>query len=187
MTAVSPSLVVLGAPQGVFAAALPSLQATDLNSKACHLPAVGVPATVLFFVIHDCPICNRYAPEINRITEDYKSRRVACYVVYVESDFPAAQAAEHAKEYGFRCGLLRDPHHELSRSTGADVAPEAVLISSDGSVVYRGRIDDTFASFGMKRPQPTSRDLRNALDEVLAGVPVAKASAPAIGCAIPKD
>ena len=177
----------LGSANAVFAAAIPSLQATDLNSKTCLLPAVGASATVLIFVIHDCPICNRYAPEINRITDDYKSRHVACYVVYVESDFPASQAAEHAKEYGFHCGLLQDPHHELSRSTGADVAPEAVLISSDGSIVYRGRIDDTFVSFGMKRPQPTSRDLRNALDELLAGAPIAKASAPAIGCAIPKD
>jgi len=163
------------------------LHATDLNSKVCQLPAVGASATVLFFVIHDCPICNRYAPEINRITNDYKSRRVVCYVVYVESGFSADQASQHARDYGFRCGLLRDPSHELSQATGADVAPEAVLIASNGSVAYRGRIDDTFAAFGMKRAHPTSRDLRIALDALLAGAPIPMASAPAIGCAIPKD
>lgn len=163
------------------------LHATDLNAKPCELPAAGASATVLFFVIHDCPICNRYAPEIIRITDDYKSRHVVCYVVYVESDFSAAQASQHAKEYGFQCGLLRDPSHELSRSTGADVAPEAVLIASNGSVAYRGRIDDTFVAFGMKRAQPISRDLRNALDSLLAGAPIASPNAPAVGCAIPKD
>jgi hypothetical protein len=51
--------------------------------------------------------------------------------------------------------------------------------------VYTGRIDDTYASLGRKRAMPTSRDLEQVLEALLAGKAVASRTAPAIGCSIP--
>jgi len=142
---------------------------------------------VLIFVLHDCPICNRYAPEINRIAADYKPSDVATYVVYEERDLRPSQARAHAKAYGLTCGLLYDPWHELANKVTATSAPEAVVLSPTGEVVYRGRIDDSFYHFGMLSRQPTTHDLRDAVDALLAGKEIAVSQTPVVGCSIPPD
>src|SRR5438309_2091785 len=54
---------------------------------------------VLFFVLHDCPICNEYAPEINRIVADYRNKGVSAYLVHVDKDVSIDELKKHAKEY----------------------------------------------------------------------------------------
>jgi thiol-disulfide isomerase/thioredoxin len=164
-----------------------AIEALGLDGKAHSLPAGSARATLLIFVLHDCPVCNRYAPEISRIAAEYGKRNVASYVVYEERDLTPAQARRHAKAYGLTCGLLYDPAHDLARQVGAVATPEAVLLSPGREIVYHGRIDDTFRHFGMANPAPTTRDLRAALDSFLAGTPVAVTETPVVGCAIPRD
>jgi peroxiredoxin len=178
--------------QAVCAAGFPgrntaAMSAADLDGNFCVLPAESSRATVLIFVLHDCPVCNRYVPEINRLTEDYKASNVATYIVYDESDLTPPQARAHSKAYGLTCGLLYDPSHKLAHQLGVTAAPEAVLLSPSGDVVYLGRIDDSFKHFGMISRQPTSHDLRDALDALLAGKTVAVARTPVVGCAIAPD
>lgn len=67
---------------------------------------------------------------------------------------------------------------------GATTTPEAALLSPEGAVLYLGRIDDIYADFGKKRAQPEHRDLRDAIDAVLAGRAVAQRRTPALGCQI---
>jgi hypothetical protein len=64
------------------------------------------------------------------------------------------------------------------------VTPEAAVLSPDGKVRYLGRIDNRVADFGKARPQATERDVRDALDAVLAGKPVPHPVTKSIGCAI---
>jgi thiol-disulfide isomerase/thioredoxin len=163
------------------------MRVLGLDGKARLLPARGANGTLLIFVLHDCPVCNRYAPEIARIAAEYGKRNVASYVVYEERDLTPARARLHAKAYGLTCGLLYDPAHDFARQVGAVATPEAVLLSPGGDVVYHGRIDDTFQHFGMANPAPTTHDLRAALDSFLAGTPLAMTETPVVGCAIPRD
>jgi peroxiredoxin len=143
------------------------------------------PATLFFFLMHECPVANAYAPEINRIVAEHPS--VRSYIVYVESDLTAEAARRHVKEYGFTCPALLDPRHELVRAAGATVSPEAALFSPAGELIYRGRIDDRVTDFGKRRVQPTRRDLRQALEAFLAGRPVPDRRTKAIGCYIPES
>ena len=55
----------------------------------------------------------------------------------------------------------------------------------NGQVLYRGRIDNVYASLGKRRPAATEHDLRKALDEILDGKPVSTPETKAIGCYIP--
>jgi hypothetical protein len=64
------------------------------------------------------------------------------------------------------------------------VTPEAALITPDGKVVYHGRIDDRFRKLGRQVPEPSHRDLRDAVEAVLAGNPVLAPTGPAVGCPI---
>lgn len=151
------------------------------------LADAGQVATVLFFVLHDCPISNGYAPEISRIAQEYAGRGVRSFVVYGESDLAPAEAQKHARDYGYRCPALLDPPHALARVAGATVAPEAAVFSAKGELLYRGRIDDRAASLGVHRAEPKERDLRAALDAVLAGKPVRERFTKAIGCYLPQS
>jgi hypothetical protein len=77
-----------------------------------------------------------------------------------------------------------DPELKLAKLTGATVTPEACVLSPAGEILYRGRIDDRAVKLGTVRVEPTVRDLRLALDAVLAGKPVAEKFTRAIGCYI---
>ena len=151
------------------------------------LADAGQKATVLFFVMHECPVANAYAPEIARIMTEYAAKGVRSYVVYVEADLPAEKARAHARDFGFKAGTLRDPKHLLSKAAGATISPEAAVVSPKGEVLYLGRIDDRVSDFGRRRVEPTRRDLRLTLDALLAGQPVPARTTKAIGCYIPED
>lgn len=144
-------------------------------------------ATVLFFVLPDCPISNAYAPEIQRIATEYGAKNVASLIVYVDPDLTLAEAQNHAGEYGWTSPVVCDTKRELVKRTGVRFAPEVVVLGPDGQQRYRGRIDNLYADYGKRRAQPTERDLRDALDAILAGKPVPKETTKAIGCFIAQD
>jgi AhpC/TSA family len=148
------------------------------------LAAAGQKATVLFFVLSECPIANSYAPEINRIVAAYGARGARSYLVYVEEDLSVAAARRHAQDHEFKFPALLDPGHQLVKFARVTVSPEVAVLAPDNTVLYRGRIDDRAAAFGKRRVTPSKRDLRSALDAILEGKPVATPVTKAVGCYI---
>lgn len=142
-------------------------------------------ATVLLFVTNDCPIANSYAPEIQRIQKAYVGSKFDFYLVYVDPALTLKAAKQHVHDYGYTFPALLDRTQVLAKFTGATVTPEAAIVGANGKVLYRGRIDDRYVDFGKARPQPTTRDLRAALDAITQGKPVPPASGRAIGCFLP--
>jgi peroxiredoxin len=158
----------------------------DLKGNS-HKPLAqkDVKATVLFFVLTDCPVSNSYGPEIQRICAEYAPKKVAAFVIHPDPDVTAQQAAKHAKEYGYTCPVLRDPSHLIVKATGVTMAPEVAVIGPGSKVLYRGRIDDIYQDYGKRRAEPSQRDLRNALDAILQGKAVATPTTKVIGCYLP--
>ncbi len=141
-------------------------------------------ATVLIFLAPDCPISNALAPELSRIVERYRARGADFVFVYPERELTDAAVTRHAREYALVAPVTVDRAGLLVARAGAKVTPEAAVFSRTGEVVYRGRINDLFAALGKKRAEPTTHDLRTALDAVLAGQAPPVATVPAIGCYI---
>jgi hypothetical protein len=160
---------------------------TDTTGKP-HQPLgdAGQKATLLFFVLHDCPAANSYAPEINRIAAEYRASGVRSFVVYAEKGLPAEKAAAHCLAYKFPCPALLDPDCALAATVGATHSPEAAIIGPWGDVLYCGRIDDRFESPGKSRAHPTSHDLRMAIDSVTKNQPIIKSRTEAVGCDLEK-
>jgi peroxiredoxin len=142
-------------------------------------------AVALFFIAAECPISNRYAPEINRIVADYATRGVAFYGVHSDQDVGAEASRRHARDYGFDFPVLLDPAQTLANQTGVTLTPTAVILSPAGELLYRGRIDNRYLDFGKYRDTGVRPDLRLALDAVIAGKPVAEKYTKSIGCALP--
>ena len=140
--------------------------------------------TVLIFVSTDCPISNRYAPEIKRLHADFTPRGVRFRLVYPNPLDSDADIRTHLEEYGYPQIAQRDSDHTLVKMAGATITPEAAVFDAHGRLVYRGRIDDRFVELGRERPAATRRDLRNALTAALAGRRVSPSETQAVGCFI---
>ena len=141
-------------------------------------------AIVLYFVATDCPIANSYVPEMNRIHEAYASRGVEFFAVQADVTKSDAEAAKYAADFQYQYPMLLDPRQQLIRLTGATVTPQVAVLSPDGKLLYLGRVDNRVADFGKQRPRATVSDVRNALDSILAGQPVAVPHTPSVGCTI---
>jgi peroxiredoxin len=142
-------------------------------------------AVALFFIGAECPISNRYAPEINRIVAAYSTRGVAFYGVQSDPDIGPAVALKHAQDYGFDFPVLLDPAQTLAGRTGVIMTPTAVILSPAGELLYRGRIDDRNLDFGKYRDAGVKPDMRLALDAVIAGRPAPEKYTKPVGCALP--
>lgn len=162
-----------------------NLRLLELSGKPVNpLQAANLNATVFIFVRSDCPISNRYAPEVRRLYDKFSSRGVAFWLVYPDPKEAPAAIRQHLKEYEYPFGALRDPSHSLVTLTGAKVTPETAVFVGAGKMVYHGRIDDLYVDFGKARRAPTTHDLEQVLEAILAGKPVHEASMPAVGCFI---
>ena len=143
-------------------------------------------AVVLFFLGTECPVSNGYAPEMQALALRFADDRVGCFGIHCDPTVTPDQAGKHAKEYGLTFPLLFDPEQTLVRATGVRVTPEAVVLSPEGKVLYRGRIDDRYATSGKRRDQPTVYDLENALRAVRAGKSPEVSETQAFGCPLPR-
>ncbi len=165
-----------------------SVQLLDLAGRPVEPVAEDTAkATVFLFVRADCPISNRYTPEVRRLVQRFASQRVAFKLVYVDPTEPSQEIREHIREYGYRMTALRDNEHALVKMTGAKVTPEVAVFvpgHSGARMVYRGRIDDQYVDFGKTRPAPTTHDLEDILQAIVQGKTVATQTTHAVGCFI---
>lgn len=158
----------------------------DLDGRAASpLVAAAGDINLLIFVSADCPISARYSPEIDRIVREYRPKGVHAWLVYAESKAAPAAVRANLAEYhsGLSVPAIIDTDFRLTAAVGATVTPEAAVYTSAGRV-YRGRIDDLYQAIGEGRRAAEHHDLRDALNAVLAGRPVAVAETKAIGCFI---
>lgn len=147
----------------------------------------GKAATVLVFTRTDCPIANRYAPELRRLHDTYAPKGAAFWLVYVDPAETVETIEQHRRSFGLGFEALRDLDHSLVGLTGATVTPEVAVFtgaSEEPRLVYRGRIDDRAVELGRIRPTPTRRDLAEVLEALVSGGAVLPHTTKAVGCFI---
>ena len=154
----------------------------DLDGKAVDPFATAAKVRVFVFVRTDCPVSNRYAPELKRLNDEFARRGAAFSLVYADPSQTSEGIRKHIEEYKFPGSVIRDPGHSLVRLAKGTITPEAAVFSSTGKLLYHGRIDNRYVELGKAMPSPTRRDLEDAIAAALDGRPQPEASAPAVGC-----
>jgi hypothetical protein len=139
-------------------------------------------ARVFLFVRTDCPITNRYAPELQRIASEFKGRSVDFWLVYSDHSETQTNIERQISEYKLPGEPLLDPRQELAHRAEAAVSPQAAVFDHEGRLTYSGRIDDRFVDFGKSRPEASTHDLEAAISATLGGERVAHPRTRAIGC-----
>ena len=157
-----------------------------VDGKQMRIAVPNKKATVLFFVTVDCPIANRYAPEMARIAKEYAPKGFAFARVYPEKILSNEDVLRHGKEFGLDLmPAIIDSKHFIVNKIKPKVTPEAAVVGADGRLLYRGRIDAAYMDHGRFTETPERRDLREALADILSKRPVRLKNVPAVGCDIP--
>jgi hypothetical protein len=144
--------------------------------------AKAASARVLIFVRSNCPITNRYAPELQRIAKEFEPRGVDFWFIYPDASETEATIAQHKLEYQLPGSTVRDPQHLLVKRAEATISPQAALFDHNGRLIYSGRIDDRYVAFGKARSAPQIHDLEEAIAATLDGKPVKEARTHSVGC-----
>ncbi len=174
------SLAALQAQPAPNAITLPGSDGQD--HQPLTLPA-GQKAVVLIFGSPFCNTANTFLPEINAITEAYAAD-FTFYLVHSEPDLKLTQVMEHKELLNVRPTALLDAKQQLAQLTGARVTPEVAVLSPSGLTLYQGRINDLYLGPTKRQRKATTADLRDALDAIRAGQPVAAPKTEAMGCKI---
>lgn len=139
----------------------------------------GKPAVVVVFFSNLCPESADYEDRLIAVARDYASRGVAMVFLSVglqpEDALPEMTKRARAKSYTFP--YLIDPSQKIGVAYAARTTPTVFVLGPDRKVAYRGAVDDDFKPDRVER-----RYLRDALDAVLAGRPVATAETESPGC-----
>ncbi|HYF35910.1 MAG TPA: hypothetical protein VD994_11510 [Prosthecobacter sp.] len=139
---------------------------------------------LLFFVSPYCPTANTLMPEINNIANEYAGD-FASYVVHADPAIKVTDAYQHAVMFKVEAAtVLLDAEQRLAKRVQAKITPEAVVLGPDGKVLYQGRVNDLYLGATKRQRKATTRDLRDALEAVQMGKPVAMARTEAVGCKI---
>ncbi len=166
----------------------PAFYGYDLHGKSvAELATSGTEAVVLLFIATDCPVSNRYAPEIERLKGEFAGKRVAFWLIYPNATETTEGVLHHQEAFSLEGDTLVRPSQWFMAESQATITPEAAVLIPAGSswrTVYAGRIDNRYVDIGRERPRATRHDLEEAVEAVLAHQPVIPPGGPPVGCGI---
>ena len=143
----------------------------------------GERATIVVFFSFDCPNSTGYTPTLLDLHKDFASKGVKLVGV-CETELTAVELKAKIAEYKLPFPVFPDPKQATADAFKAKITPEAFVLDHNLVLRYRGRIDNLFTDRLKRAPKVTDHDLRNALDDLLAGNPVRTPVTRAVGCPI---
>jgi len=138
-------------------------------------------AIVVMFIATQCPVSNAYNERMVKLYDDYQPQDVAFLAINSNKAENVNEIKKHAQQHGFEFPVLKDVNNVIANRFGATVTPEIYVLSPERNLLYHGRIDDS-----QRESEVKTKDLRNALNEVLQGKQVTVTQTKAFGCTIKK-
>ena len=170
----TPDKVVLDAVVKDF-----TLKAPDGSAHTLSALSEEKQATVVVFLATQCPVATDYVQRIATLVKAYDKKKVQFIGINSNKQETVAEILAYNKQHGFEFPVLKDPENKIADYFGARRTPEVFLLDAERVLRYAGAIDNS-------RKEPTKNYLRDALDLVISGKDIPKASKKtrAIGCTI---
>jgi peroxiredoxin len=138
---------------------------------------------VVVFIGTKCPVGNAYIPVLLDLQREYRGKGVQVVGINPNPGDSADDIAGHVKEFAITFPVLLDGRQTALPLFGAQRTPEVFLLDGRRVIRYQGRIDDQFAP-DHRRDAPSRHDLREALEELIAGKTVSVPQIEPAGCRI---
>jgi peroxiredoxin len=162
---------------------MPGLELADLNGDTHSLKAARGKIIVLLVQGNKCPCSEAYVSRVNAIYRDYSPRGVEVWAFNPNIRETAAQTKRFVTEHKVAYPTAYDTRGKVADILGAACTTETWVVDREGFMRYHGRIDDNI----FEPKKVTTHDLRNALDDVLAGRPVKAPETRAYACTIQRE
>ena len=166
----------------------PDFRLSDVVSgkKVSRADVAGPKGMLAMFICRHCPFVKHVQNELAQLGRDYAGRGIGIVAISAndESGFPEDSPdnlAKMSRELGLTFPYLYDETQDVARAYDAQCTPDFFLFDGQRKLVYRGQLDDSRPGNGVP---VTGRDLRAALDALIAGKPISKDQRPSIGCNI---
>ncbi len=178
--AVQSTMLPLGTPA-------PAFDLTDtVSGEVVSLDGLTGQAVVVMFICNHCPYVKHVQRGLVEFGNDYAEKDVS--IVGIGSndaknypDDGPDQLGSVARKLGYSFPVLYDESQEVALAYTAACTPDFFVFGPDRTLAYRGRFDDSRPNSGIP---VTGRDLRAAVDAILAGVDVPSEQYPSMGCSI---
>jgi peroxiredoxin len=167
--------------------AAPNFSLPDADGKVVSLGDFkSSPALLVMFICNHCPFVKHVADELAKLGRDYQAKGAAIVAInsndiVAHPDDAPAKMKEEVKARGYTFPYLFDETQAVGKAYHAACTPDFFLFDASQKLVYRGQLDDSRPQSGIP---VTGRDLRAALDAVLAGKPVNSEQRASLGCNI---
>jgi len=136
---------------------------------------------VVMFWSTSCPYVQAYHERAKELYNSFNEKGISFWAVNANSTESMQDVETHAKEHSYPFPVLKDADNKVADQLGAQRTPEVYVIGKDKVILYHGRIDDS------KDPASvTINDLKNALNEIIAGKEVSVKTTKSFGCTIKK-
>lgn len=154
------------------------------TGKNVSLPASGKPLLVMFICKH-CPFVVHVKEQLARLGKDYASRvdivAISSNDATTHPDDSPANLKKMAEDLGFVFPLCHDELQDVAKAYTAACTPDFFLFDGNHKLVYRGQLDGSRPS---NQVPADGRDLRAAIDALLAGAKPSTTQYPSVGCNI---
>ncbi len=143
-------------------------------------------ATVIMFICNHCPFVKHVQQGLVKLANDFIPKGIS-FIAINSNDVTAypedspERMKNVAKQFGYPFPYLYDETQEVAQSYLAACTPDFYIFDKNLRCIYRGQLDDSRPSNDIP---VTGKDIREALDAILAGKPVSDNQKPSIGCSI---
>lgn len=172
-------------PLGTLA---PDFTLTDtVSGKPVRLQnAKGAKGTLVMFICNHCPYVKHIKDALSQLGKDFQNKGISIIAINANDavnypDDAPDKMKVFAQQNGFVFPYLHDETQSVAKSYGAACTPDFFLFDGNLKCVYRGQFDDSRP--GSNVPV-TGKDLRAAMDALMAGKNISAKQQPSMGCNI---
>ena len=135
------------------------------------------------FLSDECIITQYYVPSLNDIWVQY-GEDVDMVAIFPNFSSKTKKIQSFYDKYKLKIPHKTDYYKVLSKSLGATITPEAILLDTSGRIIYKGRIDNSYVQIGKRRRVVTAHELSDALKSLTNDREIAIPQTEAVGCFI---
>lgn len=173
-------------PLGTLA---PDFELVDtISNSTLNLSSLqGDNGTLILFICNHCPYVIHIKQQLIDIANSYAEQGISTIAISSNDvdnypqDAPDKMTALMQDWGNPFAAYLYDESQAIAKAYQAACTPDIYLFDKNLACVYRGRLD---AATPKNNEPLTGSDLRSALDNLLAGMPINEKQIPSIGCNI---
>ena len=171
---------------GVFLFILPLMSTAQVQANTAHTIQDSI--SVYVFLHESCVISQYYSLPLREMYEEYADENLQFIGLFPSESSTPESRNTFKEKYKIPFELKADHHQMKTHALGAEVTPEVIVYNqSTKKILYKGRIDDSYARVGQRKRVTSTSELSDVLAALRNGHTVTFSQTKAIGCIIKKN